>query len=78
MFDGILPAESEPNSVVSSRWLWAARCFALICILIAAGGVFHESTRPGATFIFADWLPYFASLIPYPAVLCLLFLREKL
>jgi len=77
MFDSVLPAESEPISVVSSRWLWAARCFALICILIAAGGVFHESTRPGATFILADWLPYFAGLIPYLAVLCLLFLRGK-
>jgi hypothetical protein len=45
--------------------------------LIAVGGVFHEFTRPGATFILADWLPYFASLIPYLAVLCLLFLRGK-
>ena len=77
MSDSALPGESEPISVVSSRWLWAARCFALICILIAAGGVFHESTRPGATFILADWLPYFAGLIPYLAVLCLLFLRGK-
>jgi hypothetical protein len=77
MFDSVLPAESEPISVVSSRWLWAPRCFALICILIAVGGVFHESTRSGATFILADWLPYFASLIPYLVVLCLLFLRGK-
>ena len=30
MFDSVLPAESEPISVVSSRWLWATRFFALI------------------------------------------------
>jgi hypothetical protein len=30
MFDSVLPAESEPIRVVRSRWLWAARCFALI------------------------------------------------
>ena len=50
MFDSVLPAESEPISVVSSRWLWAARCFALICILIAVGGVFHEYARLGDFF----------------------------
>jgi len=77
MFDSVLPAESEPTSVVSSRWLWAARCFALICILIAVGGVSSEPTRLWATLILADWLPYFAGLIPYLAVLCLLFLRGK-
>jgi hypothetical protein len=37
MFDSLLPAESEPNSVVSSRWLWAARCFALIYTISFVG-----------------------------------------
>jgi hypothetical protein len=30
-FDSVSPAESEPIGVVSSGWLWAARCSALIC-----------------------------------------------
>ncbi len=37
MFDSVLPAESEPISVVSSRWLWAARCFALIYAISLVG-----------------------------------------
>jgi hypothetical protein len=37
MFDSVLPAESEPISEVSSRWLWAARCFALIYAISLAG-----------------------------------------
>ena len=37
MFDSVLPAESEPPSVVSSRWLWAARCFALIYAISLVG-----------------------------------------
>ena len=38
MFDSVLPAEIEPISVVSSRWLWAARCFALICTIALGVG----------------------------------------
>ncbi len=37
MFDSVPPAESEPISVVSSRWLWAARCFALIYAISLVG-----------------------------------------
>jgi hypothetical protein len=37
MFGSVLPAESEPISVVSSRWLWAARCFALIYTISLVG-----------------------------------------
>jgi hypothetical protein len=37
MLDSVLPAESEPISVVSSRWLWAARCFALIYTISLVG-----------------------------------------
>jgi len=33
MFDSVSPAESEPIGVVSSGWLWAARCSALICTI---------------------------------------------
>ena len=38
MFDSIYPAESEPIRVVSSRWLWTARCFALIYTIFLVGG----------------------------------------
>jgi len=37
MFDSVLPAESEPVSVVSSRWLWATRFFALIYAISLVG-----------------------------------------
>jgi hypothetical protein len=37
MFDSLLPAESEPISVASSRSLWAARCFALIYAISLVG-----------------------------------------
>jgi hypothetical protein len=43
MFDSVFPAESEPISVVSSRWLWAARCFALICTIALAVGFVAEA-----------------------------------
>ena len=34
---------SEPISVVSSRWLWAARCFALICTIALGVGFVTEA-----------------------------------
>jgi amino acid transporter len=43
MFDSVLPAESEPISVVSSRWLRAARCFALICTIALGVGFVAEA-----------------------------------
>jgi hypothetical protein len=43
MFDSVLPAESEPISVVSSRWLRAARCFALICTIALVVGFVAEA-----------------------------------
>jgi hypothetical protein len=43
MFDSVLPAESEPISVVSSRWLGAARCFALICTMALGVGFLAEA-----------------------------------
>lgn len=43
MFDSLPPAESEPISVVSSRWLWAARCFALIYTISLVGEYVAEA-----------------------------------
>jgi hypothetical protein len=74
MFDSVLPAESEPNSVVSSRSLWAARCFASICTIALGVGFVAEVAANDimvALIFFGRWGPL--SL----ALLYLLFRREK-
>jgi hypothetical protein len=38
MFDSVSPAESEPIGVVSSSWLWAARCSVLLCTIALGVG----------------------------------------
>ena len=43
MFDSVLPSGSEPISVASSRWVWAARCFALICTIALGVGFVTEA-----------------------------------
>jgi hypothetical protein len=43
MFDSVLPAESQPIHVISSRWLWAARCFALLCAIALGVGFVAEA-----------------------------------
>ena len=74
MFDSVLPAESEPNSVVSSRSLWAARCFASICTIALGVGFVAEVAANDimvALIFFGRW----GSLSL--ALLYLLFRREK-
>jgi hypothetical protein len=41
--DSLLPSVSEPISVVSSRWLRAARCSALICAIALGVGFVTEA-----------------------------------
>jgi hypothetical protein len=58
MFDSVLPAGSEPISVVSSRWLRAARCFALICTIALGVGFAAEAAADGimaALISFGRW-----------------------
>jgi len=43
MFDSVLPSGSEPISVASSRWVWAARCFASICTIALGVGFVTEA-----------------------------------
>jgi hypothetical protein len=43
MFDGVSPVESEPIGVVSSGWLWAARCSALIWTIALGAGFVAEA-----------------------------------
>ena len=59
MFNSVLPAASEPISVVSSRWLWAARCFALICTIALGVGFVAEAAADQnglvALILFGRW-----------------------
>src|ERR1700733_10769671 len=58
MLDSVLPAESEPISAVDSRWLWAVRCFALICTIALGVGFVAEAAANGvmvALTFFGRW-----------------------
>ena len=67
MFDSLLPAESEPISVVSSGWLWAARCFALIYTISLVGEYVAEAhfepLNPLVWFLFTFGLRGLLSLV---------------
>ena len=67
MFDSLLPAESEPISVVSSGWLWAARCFALIYTISLVGEYVAEAhfepLNPLVGFLFTFGLRGLLSLV---------------
>jgi hypothetical protein len=74
MFDSVSPAEREPIGVVSSGWLSAARCSALICTIALGVGFVAEAAAHDpvvALFSFGPW----ASLSL--ALLYLLFRRGK-
>ena len=58
MFDSVPPAEGEPIRGVSSGWLWAARCFALICTIALGVGFVAEAAAHDpvvAPFVFGPW-----------------------
>jgi hypothetical protein len=58
MFDSVSPAESEPIGVVSSGWLRAARCSALICTIALGVGFVAEVAAHDpvvAPFSFGPW-----------------------
>lgn len=58
MFGSVLPAGSEPIGVVSSRWIWAARCFASICTIALAVGFVAEAAANDimvALIFFGRW-----------------------
>jgi len=67
MFDSVLPAESEPISVVSSRWLWAARCFASIYTISLVGEyvaeAHFETLNPLDVFLFTFGVRSLLSLV---------------
>jgi len=58
MFDSVSPAESEPIGVVSSGWLRAARCSALICTIALGVGFVAEAAAHDimvALIFFGRW-----------------------
>jgi hypothetical protein len=58
MFDSVSPAESGPIGVVSSGWLRAARCSALICTIALGVGFVAEAAAHDpvvALFSFGPW-----------------------
>jgi hypothetical protein len=75
MFHSVLPAESEPISVVSSRWLRAARCFALICTIALVVGFVTEAAADQNVLVALIFFGRWGSLSL--ALLYLLFRRGK-
>jgi hypothetical protein len=75
MIGSVLPAESEPIGLVSTGWLWAARCSAVICTIALGVGFVAEAAAEknglAALISFGRW----GSLSL--ALLYLLFRREK-
>ena len=74
MFDSISPAESEPIGVVSSGWLWAARCSALICTIALGVGFVAEAAAHDPLVALFSFGPWGALCL---ALLYLLFRRGK-
>jgi hypothetical protein len=75
MLDSVVPSGSEPNSVVGSRWLWAARCFALICTIALGVGFVAEATADQNVLVALNFFGRWGSLSL--ALLYLLFRRRK-
>ena len=75
MFDSVVPAESEPIRVVTSRWLWAARCFALICAIALGVGFVAEAATDRNALVALIFFGRWGALSL--ALLYLLFRRGK-
>jgi hypothetical protein len=75
MFDSVLPSGIEPISVVRSRWLWAARCFALICTITLVVGFVTEAAADQNELVALVFFGRWGSLSL--ALLYLLFRRGK-
>jgi hypothetical protein len=75
MFDSVLPSGIEPISVVRSRWLWAARCFALICTITLVVGFVAEAAADQNELVALVFFGRWGSLSL--ALLYLLFRRGK-
>jgi hypothetical protein len=74
MFDNVSPAESEPIGVVSSGWLRAARCSALICTIALGAGFVAEAAAHDPVQALLSFGPWGSLNL---ALLYLLFRREE-
>jgi hypothetical protein len=75
MFDSVSPVESEPIEVVSSGWLWAARCSALICTIALGVGFVAEAAADQNALVALIFFGRWGALSL--ALLYLLFRRGK-
>jgi hypothetical protein len=75
VLDSVLPVESEPIRVVSSRWLWTARYFALICTIALGVGFVAEASADQNGLVALIFFGRWGSLSL--ALLYLLFRRGK-
>lgn len=75
MFNSVLPAESEPIGVVSSGWLRAARCSALICTIALGVGFVAEAAADQNALVALSFYGRWGALSL--ALLYLLFRRGK-
>ena len=75
MFDSVLPSGSKPISVVSSRWLWAARCFASMCTIALGVGFVAEAAADQNVLVALNFFGRWGALSL--ALLYLLFRRGK-
>ena len=75
MSDSVLPSGSEPISEAGSRWLWAARCFALICTIALGVGFVAEAAADQNVLVALTFFGRWGSLSL--ALLYLLFRRRQ-
>ena len=75
MFASVLPSGSEPISAIGSRWLWTARCSALICTIALGVGFVAEAAADQNVLVALSFFGRWGSLSL--ALLYLLFRRGK-
>ena len=75
MFASVLPSGTEPISAVGSRWLWTARCSALICTIALGVGFVAEAVADQNVLVALSFFGRWGSLSL--ALLYLLFRRGQ-
>ncbi|HTV59273.1 MAG TPA: hypothetical protein VMJ93_10410 [Verrucomicrobiae bacterium] len=76
MFESVIPAERRPVSVVGSRWLWAARCSALIYTIFLVAECLVEALSEPAPALLILLFTYGARVLLALVLLYFLFRGE--